>query len=125
MSKLSKEKMNELKKLYHVNFSQMGKALGKNANSLSKLFTDERPNPQIDHLIELADYMGCTVDDFIEYDKGQIGFDKDKRITQISQWIYENDTLHRLLKYCKDLSKDELKALINVVTTFKEQPWIQ
>lgn len=125
MSKFSSEKLMKIKERKNLTYQEIAEAMKMAPNGVSKLFCGIRSNPQISFLVELADYLKCGVDDFIDYDSDNVLGNSNKNIVRISETIAENDTLYKLFKYCKDLSKDELKALINIVTTFKEQPWVQ
>ena len=125
MSKFSSEKLVKIKEKKNLSNQEIADALKITPNGVSKLLCGIRKNPQIDFLIELADYLKCGVDDFIDYDSDNTLANKDKDVVRISESISENETLYKLFRYCRDLSKDELKALITVVATFKDQPWVK
>ncbi len=125
MSKFSPTKLQKIRENKNLTNKEIANALEITESGVSKLFCGIRSNPQIEFLVKLADYLKCGVDDFIDYDDENKINNKDKTIIRLSEIIYENQSLYKLFKHCKDLSNDELKALINVVTTFKEQPWVQ
>ena len=69
MSKLSKEKLNEIKQSKNYTSKEIAEKTGIPKSTVEKIFGGFSKNPTLDILLKIADILDCGLDDFIEYGK--------------------------------------------------------
>ncbi len=120
MSELSTKKMKQILFAKNLVYQDVADAIGTSISNISKIFGGFRKNMQLKSLLDLADYFGCTIDDFIVYDKSNQSFYLETSEIRLASKIYGNKKLIELMSACENLSNEELDALNNVVRTFKK-----
>lgn len=119
MSKLSTEKMKQIARSKNLIYEKIANDMNVSKSNISKVFGGFRKNMQFKFLLELADYLGCTIDDFVDYDVNNENFYNTKELN-IAARIYNNKKLYNLFSSCEQLSDEELDILNRFVRTFKK-----
>lgn len=115
MPKFSIDKLNELKnaKKYTLKFISIESGIPQ--STISKIFGGFNKNPTIDALQKIAKVLGCGVDDFIEYEEEpKSPYYLDRKTGQMAQEIYENPNLRILFDASKNLSPEDINAIVEV-----------
>ena len=120
MSNLSKEKMKQIRESKNLIYSKIADDMNMSPSNVSKLFGGFRQNLRFKSLLELADYLGCTIDDFIEYDNDNSSFFTDRKELKIAKKIYNKPQLYNLFTSCEKLSDEEIISLNRMIRTFKK-----
>ncbi len=118
MSKLSKEKLNEIKKSKNYTSQEIARRAGIPKSTIEKLFGGFNKNPTLDILQKIADVFDCGIDDFMEYEKEPSSpFYNDRIAMQLLECIYDKKELKKLINVSKTLSCDD----INILATLAER----
>ncbi len=112
-----KDRLKELRK--HKGLSQVALAeeLGVSKSIIGAYETGDR-NPSYEALEELADYFNVSIDYLIGKDDKSMYY-LDPEVAARAQEIYEDPDLRILLDAKRDLSKEDLDAVVNIVKALK------
>lgn len=123
MSKLSVKKLNEYKKSKCYTNKKISELTNIPIATIDRLFSGSNSNPTVTLLQKVAKLFECTVDDFIEYDKNSplAEYYESKETAKLAQEIHNNPEYRILLDATKDLTSDQLKAVIDVANIIKGQ----
>ena len=121
MSKLSVKKLNEYKKAKCFTNKKISQVTNIPIATIDRLFSGANSNPTVTLLQKMARLFECTVDDFIEYDKNSplAEYYDNKETAKLAQEIHDNPEYRILLDAAKNLSPEQLKAVINVANIIK------
>lgn len=115
MDNLNIDKLNEIRKLKGYTLKELAKLTQIPHSTISKIFAGFNKNPSLSSLKKIARVLECCVDDFINHEiETNSAYYKDKQIYKISQEIYKNEKLKILLDVSKDLSQDDIQAVIEI-----------
>lgn len=114
--------MNELqmkiiyyKKKLNLTNDDISAVTGLPSATVSRLCTGKTKDPTLKTLKLLAKVFDCTVDDLMGLEGGVEPFYLDKQTGTIALAIKENPNLKNLFNVLKDLSNEDLQALIGIV----------
>lgn len=120
MSNLSTKKMKQILFAKNLVYQDVADGMGTSISNVSKIFGGFRKNMQFKTLLDLADYFGCTVDDFVVYDKDNESFYLETSEIQLASKIYGNQKLTELVSACECLSDEEIDILNKMIQVFKK-----
>ena len=122
MSKLSKEKLNEIKRSKNYTSQEIAQHSGIPKSTIEKIFGGFNKNPTIDILLKIADVFDCGIDDFMEYEKEPSSpFYKDRTAIQLMDYIYDKKELKKLINVSKTLNCDDINILITLAERLSDK----
>ncbi len=122
MSKLSKEKLNEIKRSKNYTSQEIAQHSGIPKSTIEKIFGGFNKNPTIDILQKIADVFDCGIDDFMEYEKEPSSpFYKDRTAIQLMDYIYDKKELKKLINVSKTLNCDDINILITLAERLSDK----
>lgn len=121
MTELSVEKLNKLKKEKCLTNKKIAEETAISLVTIDNIFSGKNKNPTVQYLQKIAKVLGCTVDDFIEYDKDSplADYYERKETAKLAQELYENPDYRILFDATRDLSPEDLKAVIDIANRIK------
>lgn len=121
MSKLSVEKLNNLKKSKCFTNKKISELTETPLVTIDRLFAGKSLNPTITLLQKVAKVLECTIDDFIEYDKDSplANYYENKETAKLAQEIHDNPEYKLLMDATRDLNPEDLKAVIDIANRIK------
>lgn len=121
MSKLSVQKLNEFKKAKCLTNRKISEITGIPIATIDRLFAGSNTNPTVNILQKIAIVFECTVDDFIEYDKDSplAEYYTNKETAKMVQEIFDNPEYRILFDATKDLTPEQVQAVISVANSIK------
>ena len=121
MSKLSVQKLNEFKKAKCLTNRKISEMTGIPIATIDRLFAGSNTNPTVNILQKIALVFECTVDDFIEYDKNSplAEYYNNKETAKMVQEIHDNPEYRILFDATKDLTPEQVQAVISVANSIK------
>lgn len=121
MAKLSVEKLNEFKRIKNLTNKKISEMTGISIATIDRLFSGANSNPNINLLKDLSIIFECTVDDFMEYDKDSplADYYEKKETAKLAQELYENPEYRILFDATRDLSPEDLRAVIDIANRIK------
>ena len=121
MSKLSVEKLNKLKKSKCLTNKKISELTNTPLVTIDRLFSGKSLNPTVTLLQKVAKVLECTVDDFIEYDKDSplADYYENKETAKLAQEIHDNPNYRMLFDATKNLSPEDLQAVIDIANRIK------
>ncbi len=121
MPRLSKERLNELKRSRNYTSKKIADETGIPKSTIEKIFGGFNKNPTIDSLQKIAKVLDCSIDDFLEYDtEPSTPFYIDRSITKLAQELCDNINLKKLMNIAKNLSKEDLELLTFIADRFNK-----
>ena len=115
MSKLSKEKLNEIKRSKNYTSKEIALKTGIPRSTIEKIFGGFSQNPTLDVLQKIAAVLDCGLDDFIEYDiEPDSPFYKDRIVNTLMQSVYEKKELRKLVTVSKELDCEDIRLLVGI-----------
>lgn len=120
MAKFDNEKAKEILKSKGLNYRDLEKLTNLSYSAISKFFNGDRENPQLETLLTFSKILGCSIDDFINWeDETPTPYYYERETVKLVQELYEDKELRTLLDTCKDLKPDELNAVKTLIQTMK------
>lgn len=120
MPKFSIKKLNEIKDSKGYTFKEISEMTGIPHSTISKIFGGFNNNPSIEAVQKIANALECGIDDFIEYEvQPKSPYYIDRQTGKIAQDIYENPDLRILFDASKDLSPEDIQAVILIAQKIK------
>ena len=121
MTNLSVEKLNDYKRMKNLTNKKIAELTGLSIATIDRLFSGANTNPNINLLKELSIIFECTVDDFMEYDKdsAQAEYYENKETAKLAQELLDNPEYRILFDAARDLSPEDLKAVIDIANRIK------
>ena len=121
MPKLSKERLNELKRSKNYTFKDIATNTGIPKSTIAKIFGGFNTNPTIENLQKIARTLDCTIDDFLEYDnQPSAPFYTDRLGLRISQDIQEKPELKALFDSARELHNTDIEILTLIAKRLKK-----
>ena len=115
MPKFSIEKLNEIKNTKGLTLKEIAEMTGIPHSTISKIFGGFNNNPSIDAVQKIANALECGIDDFIEYEtQPKSPYYTDRQTGKIAQDIYENPNLRILFDASKNLSPEDIQAVVEI-----------
>lgn len=115
MPKFSIEKLNEIRNSRGYTLKELAELTQIPHSTISKIFAGFNKNPSIDSLQKIANVLECGIDDFLNYDvEPKSPYYADRQTNKIAQEIYENKDLRILFDASKNLSPEDIQAIIEI-----------
>lgn len=115
MPKFSIEKLNEIRNSKGYTLKELAELTQIPHSTISKIFAGFNKNPSIDSLQKIANVLECGIDDFLNYDiEPKSPYYADRQTNKIAQEIYENKDLRILFDASKNLSPEDIQAIIEI-----------
>lgn len=115
MSNINLNKLNEIKESKGYTLKEISNLTQIPHSSISKIFAGFNKNPTIDVLQKIANALGCGIDDFINYEvEPKSAYYTDRQTNEIAQEIYENKDLRILFDASKNLSPEDIQAVVEI-----------
>ena len=121
MSNLSVEKLNDYKRIKNLTNKKIAELTGISIATIDRLFSGANTNPNINLLKSLSKIFECTIDDFMEYDENSplADYYENKETAKLAQEIHDNPEYRILLDATRDLTPEQLQAIINMANVIK------
>lgn len=121
MSNLSVEKLNDYKRIKNLTNKKIAELTGISIATIDRLFSGANTNPNINLLRSLSNIFECTIDDFMDYDENSplADYYENKETAKLAQEIHDNPEYRILLDATRDLTPEQLQAVINVANAIK------
>ena len=121
MPRLSKERLNELKRSRNYTSKKIADETGIPKSTIEKIFGGFNKNPTIDSMQKIAKVLDCSIDDFLEYDsEPSQPFYPDRSISKLVQELCDNTNLKKLMNAAKSLSDEDLELLTYIAVRFSK-----
>lgn len=115
MPKFSIEKLNEIRNSTGYTLKELAELTQIPHSTISKIFAGFNKNPSIDSLQKIANVLECGIDDFLDYDiEPKSPYYTDRQTNKIAQEIYENKDLRILFDASKNLSSEDIQAIVEI-----------
>ena len=112
-----KDRLKELRLARGLSQVSLAEALGVSKSTIGAYETGDR-KPSYEAQEKLADFFNVSIDYLRGNEDGSMYY-LDPEVAQKAQEIYEDPDLRILLDAKRDLSKDDLEAVINIVKALK------
>ncbi len=121
MSNLSVEKLNDYKRIKNLTNKKIAELTGISIATIDRLFSGANTNPNINLLRSLSKIFECTIDDFMEYDENSplADYYENKETARLAQEIHDNPEYRILLDATRNLTPEQLQAIINIANMIK------
>lgn len=116
MSKLSTQKMQEIRKAKGMTYTVLAKHANISKSTVEKIFGGFNDNPSLNYLEKIAKALDCSIDDFIEYDTEPTSpYYLDRQTGKIAQEMLDNPELKVLFDASKRLKPEDIKVVTEIV----------
>lgn len=120
MSELSLEKMKEILKSKGLNYDELSEKTGISKSTISKIFGGFNTNPTLKYLKAIASALECSIDDFFVWEQEPTSpYYLDRKTAEIAQEIHDNPEYRILFDATKDLTPEQVQAVISVANSIK------
>lgn len=120
MPELSIEKMKEILKAKNMTYDSLAEKTGMSKSSIAKIFGGFNENPTMKFLKAIANALECSMDDFFEWDEEPTSpYYLDRQTAKIAQEIHDNPEYRILFDATKDLTPEQIQAVISVANSIK------
>lgn len=120
MTKLSIEKMQEIRKTCGFTYKKISELSGISESTVTKIFGGFSANPTLSHLKKIAEVLNCGLDDFYEWEVEPTSpYYLDRKTAEIAQEIHDNPEFKLLMDATRDLNPEDLKAVIDIANRIK------
>lgn len=121
MCNLNLEKMQEIRKSCNFTYKKLAEITGEPLSSIQKLYGGFNKNPTLSLLKKLANACQCGVDDFLEFETEPISpYYLDRKTGELAQEIFENPDLRILLDASRDLTTEDINAVVEIMNRLKK-----
>ena len=115
MPKFKIEKLNEIRNSKGYTLKEIAEITEIPHSTISKIFAGFNKNPSIETVQKIANALECGIDDFIEYENPpKSPYYIDRQTAKIAQDIYENPGLRILFDASKNLSPEDIQAVVEI-----------
>ena len=122
MQKLSKDRLNELKRSRNLTAKVIAQKTGIPKSTVEKIFGGFNKNPTIENLQKIANVLDCSIDDFLEYETDELSpFFMDKVVVKYAQYLYEKPQVRKLIDEVKKLDDADIELLISIAARLNEK----
>ncbi len=120
MTKFSIEKMQEIRKSSGLTYANIADSTGISKSTVEKIFGGFNKNPTLSYLKKIADALSCSLDDFYEWEQEPTSpYYLDRKTAELAQEIHDNPEYRILLDATRDLTPEQLQAVIDVANIIK------
>lgn len=121
MTELSVEKLNKFKKEKCFTNKKIAELTGISLVTVDNIFSGKNKNPTVAYLQKIARTLECSMDDLIDYDENSplADYYENKETAKLAQEIHDNPEYRILLDATRDLTPEQLQAVINVANAIK------
>ena len=116
MKNIDVEKLKALKDAKNLTIKQLADKAGLAEGVAAKIFSGINDNPTVETLKKLAAALDCIVDDFLVQEKE---YYSDTKTAKLAQELYENPDYRILFDATRDLSPEDLRAVIDIANRIK------
>lgn len=118
------QRIKELRLKANMTLLELANKLGVSEGTVQRYETGNIKNLKYDTIVNLANIFGCTPAYLMGWDDDQNNgqheeYYLDPEVAQKAQEIYDDPELRILLDAKRDLSKEDLEAVINIVKALK------
>lgn len=90
-------------------------------NTIARICSGRTTNPKLPTLKAIADALGITLDELMDFEDGVEPYYLDKKTGALVQAIKDKAELINLLDLVKDLAADDLQTIIGMVNMLKRR----
>lgn len=101
------------------NTSKLAELAGLPVSTVNRIVYGVTTNPTLDNMKRIADALGCTLDDFYSADS-QAGYYIDPEVAAYAQEIFDNPELRILMDATRDVSKEDIEFITQMVLKLKQ-----
>lgn len=116
MKNIDVEKLKALKDAKNLTIKQLAEKANLAEGVAAKIFSGINDNPTVETLKKLAIALDCIVDDFLIQEKE---YYSDTKTAKLAQELYENPDYRILFDATRDLSPEDLRAVIDIANRIK------
>lgn len=112
--------MKEILKAKNMTYDSLAEKTGMSKSSIAKIFGGFNENPTMKFLKAIANALECSMDDFFEWDEEPTSpYYLDRQTAKIAQEIHDNPEYRILFDATKDLTPEQIQAVISVANSIK------
>lgn len=120
------QRIKELRLRANMTLLELANKLGVSEGTVQRYETGNIKNLKYDTIVNLANIFGCTPAYLMGWDEDQTsgqneGYYFDDEAAELAQEIYEDPELRVLLKAKRDLSKDDMEVIVNMIKALQEK----
>ena len=120
MPELNLNKMKEILKSQNLTYDDLSEKTQISKSTISKIFGGFNTNPTLKYLKQIAAALNCSIDDFFEWEVEPTSpYYLDRKTAELTQEIRDNPEYRMLFDAARDLSPEDLKAVIDIVNRIK------
>lgn len=120
MPEFSTSKMQDIRKSKGLTYKKLAELTEISESSITKIFGGFNTNPTLTYLKKIATALNCSIDDFFEWESEPTSpYYLDRKTAQLAQEIHDNPDYKILFDATRDLSPEQLQAVINVANVIK------
>lgn len=120
MPELNINKMKDILKTKGYTYDDLAEKTNMSKSTISKIFGGFNTNPTLKFLREIAQVLDCSIDDFFEWEQEPTSpYYLDRKTAELAQEIHDNPEYRILFDATRDLTPEQLKAVINVANVIK------
>lgn len=120
MPEFSIEKMQEIRKTSGLSYKKLAELTNISESTITKIFGGFNTNPTIKHLKAIANALNCSIDDFFIWEQEPTSpYYLDRKTAKLAQAIHDNPDYKLLMDATRDLSSEDLKAVIDIANRIK------
>ena len=120
MPELNLNKMKEILKSKNMTYDELSEKTQISKSTISKIFGGFNTNPTLKYLKSIATALDCSIDDFFEWEVEPTSpYYLDRKTAQLAQEIHDNPNYRMLFDATKNLSPEDLQAVIDIANRIK------
>ena len=114
------QRIKELRLKQNMTLLELANKLGVSEGTVQRYESGNIRNLKYDTIVSLANIFGCTPAYLMGWEEGQNngqqeGYYFNEEAAELAQEIYEDPELRMLLKAKRDLSKDDMDVIVNMI----------
>lgn len=113
------KKVQYYKVLHELTNKDLAEKTGLPETTISRICSGSTKHPTLPTAKKLANALGCTVEDLMDYTDGVAPYFLDKQTGELAQALKDNAELKILFDATRDLSPDDIKTVIGMINMMK------
>ena len=120
MPEFSIDKMKDILKTKGYTYDDLAEKTDISKSTISKIFGGFSKNPTLKFLKSIAKALDCSIDDFFEWEEEPTSpYYLDRKTAKLAQEIFENPDYRILFDATRDLTPEQVQAVISVANSIK------
>lgn len=114
---MSTLKIRSIMKEKEIGNKQLSELSGIPLGTLNKIIYGETSSPSLDNALAISKALGCTIDDLIG--RENTGYYFDDEVAKMAQDLFEREELRVLFDASKNVSKEDIEDVANILEKLK------